>query len=89
MQTLSLFGLIDTVKMSIVVHQDKLDSITLVVCTWLNTPCATQSALQSLIGKLVFESACISLSRIFMQHLHVVNLEPLLSLIQWRVLDSF
>ena len=46
----------NTVKMSIVhvVPQDKLDSITLVVCTWLNTPCATQSALQSLIGKLVF-----------------------------------
>ena len=79
----------DTVKVSTVVPQDKLDSITLVVCTWLNTPCATQSALQFLIGKLVFVSAYISLSRIFMQHLHVVNLEPFLILIQGRVLDSF
>ena len=49
----------DSVKMSIEMPQDKLDSITLVVRTWLNTPCATESAPQSLISKLVFVSTCI------------------------------
>ena len=59
----------DTLKMSIEVPQDKLDSITLLVRVWLNTSSATKTALQSLIGKLAFVSACISPGRIFMQRM--------------------
>jgi len=42
----------DTVKMSIEVPQDELDSITLLVGTWMNTSSAMKTTLQSLIGKL-------------------------------------
>ena len=59
----------DTLKMSIEVPQDKLDSITLLVRVWLNTSSATKTALQSLIGKLAFVCACISPGRIFMQRM--------------------
>lgn len=55
----------DTLKMSIEVTQDKLDSITLLVRVWLNTSSATKTALKSLIGKLAFFSASISPGRIF------------------------
>ena len=34
----------------ILVPQEKLDSITLFVCTWLNTSSRTKTVLQSLIG---------------------------------------
>ena len=59
----------DTIKMSIEVPQDKLDSITLLVHRWLNTPSATKTELQSLIGKLAFICACISPGRVFMQRM--------------------
>ena len=59
----------DTLKMSIEVPQDKLDSISLLVRVWLNTSSATKTALQSLIGKLAFVSACVSPGRIFMQRM--------------------
>lgn len=59
----------DTLKMSVEVPQDKLDTITLLVRVWLQTSSATKTALQSLIGKLAFVSACISSGRIFMQRM--------------------
>ena len=59
----------DTLKMSIEVPQDKLDSLTLLVRVRLNTSSATKTALQSLIGKLAFVSACISPGHIFMQRM--------------------
>jgi len=59
----------DTLKVFIEVPQDKLDSINLLVHVWLNTSGATKTALQSLIGKLAFVSACISPGRIFMQRM--------------------
>lgn len=59
----------DTVKMSIELPQDKLDSITLLVGTWMNTSSATKTTLQSLIGKLAFVSTCNSPGHIFMQRL--------------------
>ena len=59
----------DTLKMSIEVPQDKLDSTSLLVLVWLNTSSATKSVLQSLIGKLAFVSTCISPGRIFMQRM--------------------
>ena len=59
----------DTVKMSIEVPQDKLDSVTSLVRRWLSTPSATKTELQSLIGKLVFVCACVSPGRIFMQRM--------------------
>ena len=63
-------GLIyDTLKMSIEVPQDKLESITMLVCVWLNTSSARKTALQSLISKLAFVSACISPGLIFMQRM--------------------
>ena len=58
-----------TLKMSIEVTQDKLDSITLLVRVWLNTSSATKTALKSLIGKLAFFSASISPGRIFMHRM--------------------
>ena len=55
--------------MSIEVPQEKLDNITRLVRAWLNSSSATKTALQSLIGKLAFISACISPGRIFMQRM--------------------
>ena len=45
----------------------KCPKINLTALPWLNSSSATKTALQSLIGKLAFVSACISLGRIFTQ----------------------
>ena len=59
----------DTVYLTAEVPQDKLHTMSELICHWLTPSPFSKSDLQSLIGKVSYICACISPSHIFMQRL--------------------
>ena len=60
---------IDTVNFTVSVSSERLLELQHLLPQWLNKRTATKSALQSLIGKLVFVSKCVQQSRVFISRI--------------------
>eukprot|EP00058_Branchiostoma_floridae_P008530 XP_002594018.1 hypothetical protein BRAFLDRAFT_68542 [Branchiostoma floridae] len=70
--------LFDTVSMMRRVPQFRLDEVSPLVAQWLHKRKATKRDLQSLIGKLVFVSACVPPGRLFVSRMHETLFQLLL-----------